>query len=218
MAIVYRHIRKDNLQPFYIGIGKEKKRAYKTHKSNRNKHWINIYKKYGHIVEILTKDIGWEDACELEMFLISKYGRIDNKTGILVNMTNGGEGQLGVIPSKETRLKISKSQMGNKINLGKEHSQETKRKISNAKKGIKMSEDTKLKISESNKGIYPSEESRLKMSISKTKRSLKVILNKENGIFYLGCKEAAESVGYSECHLNKMLRNKRVNKTNLMYV
>ena len=35
MAILYRHIRLDKNVPFYIGIGKDIKRAYS--KSNRNK-------------------------------------------------------------------------------------------------------------------------------------------------------------------------------------
>jgi len=43
MAIVYRHIRKDTNEIFYIGIGKSIKRMIS--KNYRNKHWHNIVNK-----------------------------------------------------------------------------------------------------------------------------------------------------------------------------
>ena len=58
--------------------------------------------------------------------------------------------------------------------LGKHLSEETRKKLSESKKGEKcyifgkhLSEETRKKISESKKGKYPSEESRKKMSESK---------------------------------------------------
>lgn len=63
MAIVYQHRRNDTKEIFYIGIGKDYRRM--SHKHGRNNYWNNI---------------------------VSKYGRIDLKTGCLVNMTRGGEG------------------------------------------------------------------------------------------------------------------------------
>ena len=41
--------------------------------------------------------------------MIRRYGRKDNETGILRNLTDGGEGAPGVIRSEENRKKISKS-------------------------------------------------------------------------------------------------------------
>jgi hypothetical protein len=41
------------------------------------------------------------DAHQLEMLLIHVYGRIDNKTGCLANLTDGGEGQRGKIQTPE---------------------------------------------------------------------------------------------------------------------
>ena len=42
----------------------------------------------------------WDEACTKEIEFIKLYGRKDNNTGILVNLTDGGEGTLGVIVSE----------------------------------------------------------------------------------------------------------------------
>lgn len=41
MAYLYRHIRLDKNEPFYIGIGSNKARCYT--KKTRNKHWNSKY-------------------------------------------------------------------------------------------------------------------------------------------------------------------------------
>lgn len=45
MALVYKHIRLDTNQVFYIGVGKTDKRPYS--KIYRNKHWHNVVNKAG---------------------------------------------------------------------------------------------------------------------------------------------------------------------------
>jgi hypothetical protein len=89
MALVYRHIKPDG-EVFYIGIGSNKKRAYTKH--GRNRFWHNTVAKYGYEVQILTNNIDYDFAKELEMILISYYGRRDLKKGSLVNLTDGAEG------------------------------------------------------------------------------------------------------------------------------
>lgn len=104
---IYRHIKPCG-ETFYIGIG-NKRRPYK--KSDRNKYWHNVVNKYGYEIQVLKSDLSWEDAKELEIVLISYYGRKDLKTGCLVNMTEGGNGTLGftrVLP-QEQKNKISLS-------------------------------------------------------------------------------------------------------------
>ena len=105
MAIVYRHRRLDTNKIFYIGIGKEEKRAYQ--KYGRNKYWKNIVSKTNYDVEIIAKNLDWKNACELEIFLINEYG-IKN----LSNITLGGEGNLGNLHSLETRKLISENNKG----------------------------------------------------------------------------------------------------------
>lgn len=130
MAVVYLHKRKDNKEVFYVGIGKTESRAYEKRK--RSNFWENYTNKYEYFTEVLTKDISWEEACEIEKELICFYGRRDLGFGELINLTDGGEGSLGVIVSLETREKISRKSKGNKGSkywLGKRHSEESKTKM-----------------------------------------------------------------------------------------
>lgn len=157
MAYLYRHIRLDKNQPFYIGIGKNSNsnfsRAYYKSKQKRNKIWIDIISKTSYKVEILFDDISWEEACEKEKEFINLYGRIDLKTGTLANMTNGGDGMVGVIRSEEYKLKVSQRQKDGKAYwFGKTLTEDHKQKISNSLKNRVHSEDTKNKISNSLKG------------------------------------------------------------------
>ena len=109
MAYVYRHIRLDNNEPFYIGIGSDDKYYRANKKSQRNIYWKRIVSKTDYEVEIVLEDLTWEQACEKEKEFIVLYGRKDLKNGCLVNMTEGGDGTLGVIVSSETRKKLSNS-------------------------------------------------------------------------------------------------------------
>jgi len=156
MAIVYIHKRNDTNNVFYVGIGKSKYRA--TEKRGRSEYWKRIVNKHGREVEIIAKDLSWEDACKLEVLLISQYGRLDLKTGNLVNMTDGGEGMSN--PSKETRAKLSKSKMGNTNTLGFKHSEETKRKVSESQLGVKLSKEHCEAISRGLKGRVVTQEHR----------------------------------------------------------
>lgn len=112
MAYVYRHIRLDNNKPFYIGIGSDDlfKRS-ESHKG-RNQIWENIINKTEYRVEIMLDNLTWEEACEKEREFIALYGRRDLGKGPLVNLTDGGEGVLGLIHREETKLSISKNLSG----------------------------------------------------------------------------------------------------------
>lgn len=82
-------------------------------------------------------------------------GEKENKTGILTNMTDGGEGAYGCTPSVETKKKISETKTGTKLStliknrmrtarIGKTHSDETKIKISQAHKNKVHHNDKKV--------------------------------------------------------------------------
>jgi len=136
MAYLYRHIRQDINQPFYIGIGSNDDYRRANSKHGRNKIWNNIVKKSKYNVEIILDDLTWQEACEKEKEFIALYGRKNNSTGYLCNLTNGGEGTLGYIPSKETLLKRSISLSGpNNPHYGKKFSKEYREKLSKAKLG-----------------------------------------------------------------------------------
>jgi hypothetical protein len=143
MAVIYKHIRIDTNEIFYIGIGKDIKRAYS--KQNRNIYWKNIVNKTKYIVEIIKDNLNWEEACNEEIKLIKYYGRKDLNEGTLVNMTDGGEGN---------------NNLSNEVNILKG------KKISKSKKGVPnlklknqpKSEEHKLKIKLANIGKTYSEE------------------------------------------------------------
>ena len=177
MAVLYRHIRLDKNQPFYIGIGKTEKRAYE--KIKRNQFWHNIVAKTDYEIEILFDNLSWDEAGEKEKEFIKLYGKRDDNTGTLVNITDGGGGILGIRHTEESKRKISES---SKNRIRKPVSIETKEKIRQtltgrvgANKGFKHSEETKLKLRlfnigkiGPNKGKPMSEETKKKMIASKT--------------------------------------------------
>jgi hypothetical protein len=75
-----------------------------------------------------------EEAFEAEKFLISFYGRKNTVGGILINLTDGGEGGAGHIKPLSARLAASLRMRGQKL------SEEVRRKISEATKGRIISE------------------------------------------------------------------------------
>lgn len=159
---LYRHIRLDKNEPFYIGIGTKRNhkhfslkaeynRAYETNRKE-SYIWNNIVNKTSYEIEILLESDDYNFIKEKEIEFISLYGRINNNTGILTNMTDGGDGFIGYIPSKE---KIEKHKI---FMTGRKQSQEEKQKRNESRKGYLHSEETKLKISNSHKGKKTSKE------------------------------------------------------------
>lgn len=137
--VVYLHKKKTDNSVFYVGMG-DLKRAYCKH---RPKWWKSVVKKYGCIVEIYKDGLTKEQAFELEIKLIAKYGRIDLKNGQLINQTRGGistemlnneivkkkiKALKSVIKTKEWRNKISLALKG-KVK-SKEHIKNMLRPIS----------------------------------------------------------------------------------------
>lgn len=97
---VYGHYTADTNQLFYIGVGtilnfKTKKhsqiytRAY--HFSRRTKFWKYIANKHGVKIKILFEFANKQDCLDEERKLISTFGRRFNSSGILCNLSSGGE-------------------------------------------------------------------------------------------------------------------------------
>ena len=203
MAILYQHKLKNNNKIFYIGIGKTEKRAYSRH--SRNKHWKNTVNKYGYDVEILYNNLTWEEACNLEISLIKQYGRRDLGLGTLVNLTDGGEGVLGLRNkvSEETKLKISNTLKGKIV------SETTRQKLSLSAKGNThcknriISQETRDKISKSNAG--------------KNKKGKKV-LDTNTNIIYDSITIVATLFNIKNRTLAGYLDGSRKNKTSFIYL
>lgn len=175
MFYVYAYLRSKDSEsgkagtPYYIGKG-SKRRAYENHRLGNK--GISTPKDRLHIVFLETSltELG---ALALERRMIKWYGRVDMKTGILRNKTDGGEGtsgfkwtedmktlsrarQKGIPKSAEVRknmcgpkkpqsietiLKRSAANIGKHSDPRGPQSDEHKRNISAAKKGI-----AKLKV------------------------------------------------------------------------
>lgn len=154
--VVYLHRRTTDNSVFYVGMG-SLKRAYNK---QRSKWWWNIVNKNGYTVEIYKDELTQEEAFEIEIELIEKFGRIDTKTGILINRTKGGIAfnelsiQSKSTKSKSLRLVKRTDEWKNKIsiaNKGKSKSKEHRENMSKAKIGTKKPEHVKEKMRLSNK-------------------------------------------------------------------
>lgn len=127
---VYAYLRISNSQvssvgtPYYIGKGKGK-RAFD------GQHVVSVPREKERIV-IIKNYLSEAEAFELEKLLISYYGRVDNHTGILRNLTNGGEGGSGRVITEEYRKKFIGE---NNHFFGKSHPSEIKRLLSSLKIG-----------------------------------------------------------------------------------
>lgn len=127
----------------------------------RNKYWHNIVNKHGYTIDFYATGLQEWYAFELEVQLIAYYGREN-----LCNMSDGGEGPSGCIPSEETRKKQSIAMFGIK------KSEETKRNMSIAQKGRTLTEDHRKKISIKLTGKKISEKRRLDMVAASVGRRL----------------------------------------------
>ncbi len=152
MAYVYRHIRLDKNEPFYIGIGtcendRNYTRAYNFDRRHRNKIWYDIYNKTKIEVEILFDDVSDKFAKNKEIEFVSIYKRIADG-GTLANITLGGDGMKG--------FKNPKLSERNKKGLwkGKKHSEQTKLKMSLIAKSQVRTKEHKKNISKSKIGVY----------------------------------------------------------------
>jgi len=146
----YAHKKPDG-SIFYIGKGSGD-RAYRT--NHRNRYWRNVVAKHGtYAVEILAT---WETHKEALAHEIELIAYFKSQKCNLVNLTDGGEGNVGYKPTPETLEKMSASLKGKacwaKGKKLKPHSEETKAKMSLAHKGVRFSDDHKIKISRSKKG------------------------------------------------------------------
>lgn len=186
MAQFYTYIYSCEDVPFYVGKGTGQ-RAYKHLSGNRdNSHLDRKIKKLRH--EGVTPDIEVINASNeaaafwLERCFIATFGRRDIKTGSLVNMTSGGDGPSGCIPSAATREKIRATLMGRKPTpesiakmvaktTGQKRSQETKSRISLALTGITRSLETRALMRAFRVGTTASSATKAKMSATRKGRT-----------------------------------------------
>jgi group I intron endonuclease len=114
----YAYLREDRT-PYYIGKG-QKNRAY-----SKNRHRVKVPPK--NRIIILKKFKNESDAYAHEEYMIFILGRKDLGTGILLNLSNGGDGNNGYNHTENAKLKLSIRNTGNRNPFyGKVHTDELK--------------------------------------------------------------------------------------------
>ena len=176
----YAYLREDGT-PYYIGKGKGDRAYSKRRKGVKRPRDENR-------ILILKKGLTEQEAFRHEKYMISVFGRKDLETGVLLNRSDGGDGNSGYRHTEETKARISKTSSGRKLKprtkihrerlsaalrgkkswLGLRHRGDSKKKISQVRK------ERKLALGENNGmfGKNHTEESKIKMS--KTKKERKV--------------------------------------------
>lgn len=144
----------------YIGQSIDLERRKKDHfrylKGNyhKNIHLQNAYNFYGQenfVFEVLVYcESNKEELTKREQFFVDSESQ-ENLYNILIKCVNSN---LGVGFSEETKKKLSKSRSGkNNPMWGKHHIEESKKKMSEALLGRKVSEETKQKISKNHADV-----------------------------------------------------------------
>ena len=153
----YAYLREDGT-PYYIGRGKEG-RAYATHK---------IPKPPRERIMFLKQELTYGESIDHEKYMIFVLGRKDLGTGILRNLTDGGEGVENLAP--ETRKRISEKRMG-QVNRSGPHTLESRLKMSRSHKGKVLSEEHKASISKAMENREVKESTKAKLRETRAKQT-----------------------------------------------
>lgn len=204
---VYRWLRPDTGAVFYVGKGRGDRDLQRKKHNKIVTRIVAKLERLGlqHTVERIRGGLTEAEAFDLERAEIAKFGRVNNGTGTLANMTDGGEGASGVIRSAETRAKLSASLKGNTNMLGRTHAPETRAKIGATKLGNKYFEgkshsaEARAKIADAargNKNMLGKErsaETRKKLSVANTGKTHSEETRKKLSIANIGRKNSPEA-------------------------
>lgn len=187
---VYAHVNQIN-NKIYIGITSKKNVNHRWNSGRgykENPHFSSAIEEYGwdsfdHLV--LRDDLDEEHAKQMETALIKALDTNNPAHGY--NMTTGGDGTPGYHPSEETRAKLSEARRRENL------SEETLRRRSDGLRGRKFSDEHKRKIGEGNSKPIN-------------------MLNKDGSFIrrFDSMKDAEESTGASHSHISQCCNGHRL--------
>ena len=127
----YAYLREDGT-PYYIGKGSGRRAYVKNHR-------INLPRDKNKII-FLKRQLTEQEAFKHEEYMIAVFGRKDLGAGILHNLSDGGDGGASGYKHTEDTCRFRSERMkGNKIWKGRNHSDTSKQKVREARKGKKLS-------------------------------------------------------------------------------
>ena len=210
-GIIYGYRNKLNGK-IYIGktTQNENVRQSQHKNSKKNDHFHNAIRYHGFDnfeYFVIQDDITTEmELNELEIFYISKYETFTDKTKGY-NMTAGGEGSIGHVPSEKTRELMSSARTGLKRTL------EQKRNMSIAQTGRKITEEHRLKISISHTGLKRSPDHIKNAAEGAYKKIEQWSLDGEFIKLWNSLKEAGETMGIHRGSISGCANGYPKNKT-----
>lgn len=179
----------------YIGItSRELNKRWKSGAGYKEQAFYNAILKYGwdnikH--DVLAENLTLEEANQMEIDLIRRFRSNNKRYGY--NVASGGEGSPGFKQSDAAKEKISKAHKGERkseehkeklrlANIGKHHTEETRRKLSESHKGRKLNKNQLEALARYNHRKINSAETRAKISAN-SKNKKKVVCVETGQVF-----------------------------------
>lgn len=218
---VYKHVRKDTGEVFYVGKGSMRENRPPSHERayalcGRSKFWRSVVRKHGYSVIIFASCKTDKAAKDLEKDLISKMGRRNKGGGLLVNLTDGGEGTCGMVYSQELRKIRSQHAKGPRSDKWIASIRKARKNGGNGgvvKKGDKLPDSWRKNISKAVRGVN----NNMYGKRGKDTPNAREVINRSTGEKYESVSEAAEACGYKMKTLYNWLSGHRKNPTDLRF-
>ena len=204
----------------YVGQSINIPKRWKTYfqmnvKTKRQKRLWRSFKKYG----VQNHKFSVLEYCSLRDINVieRKWQEFYKVTGDGLNCVLQKTNEKKRILSKETRLKISQSLMGNSVSDEYKGILRERMKGNKFNTGRSRAQWEKDKISQSMKLISKGEKNNMFGKFGADNPNSKIILNTQTGVFYFGIREASEANNIPYSSLKKQICGNRENKTDLVY-